>query len=74
MPRDGALVLSDVRDPALSIVCDPCGRRGTYSVARLIERHGYAKLTNLLATLAQCPKARSVSVHDRCKAVFEQLA
>jgi hypothetical protein len=25
------------------------------------------KLTNLLATLANCPKARSVSVHDRCK-------
>ena len=24
MPRDGALTLSDVRDPALSIVCEPC--------------------------------------------------
>jgi hypothetical protein len=30
MPRDGAVVLSDLRNPALSIVCEPCGRRGTW--------------------------------------------
>jgi hypothetical protein len=23
--------------------------------------------------LAECPKARSVSIHDRCKAVYEGL-
>ena len=74
MPRDGALTLSDVRDPALSIVCEPCGRRETYDVARLMERHGDAKLTDLLQTLANCPKARSVSIHDRCRAVFERLS
>jgi hypothetical protein len=74
MPRDGALTLSDVRDPALSIVCEPCGRRETYDVARLMERHGDAKLTDLLQTLADCPKARSVSIHDRCRAVFERLS
>ena len=73
MPRDGALVLSDVRSPTLSIVCEPCGRRGTYNVARLTERHGDAKLTDLLQTLANCPKARSARIHDRCKVVFEQL-
>jgi hypothetical protein len=73
MPRDGALVLSDVRSLALSIVCEPCGRRGSYAVARLTERHGDAKLTDLLQTLANCPKARSASIHDRCKVVFEQL-
>ena len=28
--RDGAVVLSDLRNPTLSIVCEPCGRRGTY--------------------------------------------
>jgi hypothetical protein len=55
MPRDGAVVLSDLRNPTLSIVCEPCGRRGTYNVARLIERHGDAKLTDLLQTLANCP-------------------
>ena len=44
MPRDGALTLSDVRQPTLSIVCEPCGRRGAYKVARLMELHGDAKL------------------------------
>jgi hypothetical protein len=74
MPRDGAIVLSDVRRPTtLSIVCEPCGRRGTYNVARLMERHGDAKLPDLLQTLANCQKARSASIHDRCRGVFEQL-
>jgi hypothetical protein len=71
-PASGALILSDVRNPTLSIVCEPCGRRGTYGVARLMEQHGDAKLTDLLLTLANCPKARSASIHDRCKAVFGQ--
>jgi hypothetical protein len=35
-------------------------------------QHGDAKLTDLLQTLADCPKARSVSVHDRCKARYER--
>jgi hypothetical protein len=73
MPRDGALVLSDLRQPTLSIVCEPCGRRGRYSVAKLMEQHGDAKLTDLLQELAACPKARSASIHDRCKAVYAQL-
>jgi hypothetical protein len=66
------MVLSDVRSPTLSIVCEPCSRRGRYNVATLIEQHGDAKLTDLLVTLADCRKARSASVHDRCKAVFGQ--
>jgi hypothetical protein len=74
MPRDGALILSDIRNSTLSIICEPCSRRGTYNVARLMERHGDAKLTDLLQTLANCPKARPASVHDRCEAVFERLA
>jgi hypothetical protein len=73
MPRDGGLTLSDVRSSTLSIVCEPCGRRGCYSVERLMAQHGDAKLTDLLQTLADCPKTRSASIHDRCKAVYEQL-
>ena len=73
MPRDGALTLSDVLSPTLSIVCEPCNRRGRYNVARLVEEHGDAKLTELLVTLANCPKARSPSVYDRCRAVYEGL-
>ena len=38
-----------------------------------MEQHGDAKLPDLLLTLANCEKARSVSIYDRCKAVFEGL-
>jgi hypothetical protein len=47
LPRDGSLTLSDVREPSLSIVCGPCGRRGRYNVERLMAEHGNAKLTDL---------------------------
>ena len=71
MPRDGSLILSDIREPTLAIGCERCGRHGRYNVARLIAAHGAAaKLTELLVTLANCEKARSV-IHDRCKAKFE---
>jgi hypothetical protein len=73
MPRNGSMILSDVRSPTLSIVCEACGRRGRYNVERLMAEHGDAKLTDLLATLANCEKARSISAHDRCKAVYEGL-
>jgi hypothetical protein len=72
MPRGGAVILSDVRAPALSIVCARCGRFGRYDVKRLIALHGAdARLPDLLATLANCEKARSVSIHDRCQARFD---
>ena len=45
----------------------------TYNVAGLMEQHGDAKLTELIVTLTNCPKAWSASVYDRCKAVFELL-
>jgi hypothetical protein len=75
MPRDGSLTLSDIREPTLMIACERCGRHGRYNVARLIVAQGAdAKLTDLLVTLANCEKARSVSVHDRCKAKFENFS
>jgi hypothetical protein len=67
MPRDGAVVLSDLRSPTLSILCEPCSRRGSYNVARLMAQRGDARLTDLLQTLANCPKARSASIHDRSR-------
>src|ERR1700722_13193759 len=69
MPRDGALTLSDARGPTLGIVCQPCARRRRYAAARLIQEHGDSKLTELLVTLANCPKARSARMYDRCNAV-----
>jgi hypothetical protein len=74
MPRDGANLLSDVRVPVLTVVCEPCGRRERYDVERLTKQNGRsAKLTDLLpALVADCPKRGSVSVYGRCKAVFER--
>ena len=71
MPRDGALTLSDLRGKYLHINCGPCGRRGRYDVARLIAEHGDAKLPDLLGRLADCPTARGLGIHDRCKARFD---
>ena len=31
MPRDGALIVTDVRGPILVILCDACERRGRYN-------------------------------------------
>lgn len=74
MPRDGAMILSHVRDPMLTIVCKPCGRRGRYNVERLIAKHGVdVRLPELLTILANCQKARLFSICDRCKAVYEWL-
>ena len=71
MPRDGSMTLSDVPGPTLGIICAACGRRGRYTVERLMAEHGDAKLTDLLVTLANCETARSFSIYDRCKAKFE---
>jgi hypothetical protein len=74
MPLDGSLTLSDVRSPTLALSCEASGRRGRYNVERLIAEHGDAKLTDLLAVLVgTCPKLHSASVHERCKAVYDQL-
>jgi hypothetical protein len=43
MPRDGSIILTDVREPTLTIVCAPCDRRGRYSVAKLMAEHGDSK-------------------------------
>jgi hypothetical protein len=67
------LTLSDIRDPTLTIVCEPCGRRGRYSVERLVAKHGNAKILYLLAELTNCPKAQSANIYDCCKARYEGL-
>jgi hypothetical protein len=65
--RGHARTLSDFRVPTLSIECEPCGRRGRYNVARLIEKYGDMKLPELRHVLANCPKAKSFSIHDQCR-------
>jgi hypothetical protein len=72
----GARRLGNVRSTSghrLSI-CEPCGRRERYDVENLKRQHdGDVKMPDLLAALvANCPKARSFSIYDRCKAVYER--
>ncbi len=52
----------------------PFQRRERYEVEGLIRQSGSdAKLTDLLpALVVACPKRGSVSVYERCKAVFER--
>ena len=59
---------------------------GAMPSTRLLEEHGDAKLTDLLVTLADCPKMRSASVldgakrcmrsrcHNRCNGSFPRVA
>jgi hypothetical protein len=64
---------SDVRAPTLTIVCEPCGRRGRYNVEKLMAKHGDAKILFLLSILTNCPKMESANIYDRCKARYEGL-
>jgi hypothetical protein len=72
MPKK-AFTLSDVREPTLTIVCEPCGRRGRYNVEKLMAKHGDAKILYLLADLTNCDKVQSTNIYDRCKARYERL-
>jgi hypothetical protein len=72
MPKD-VLLVSDLRAPTLTIVCEPCGRRGRHRVQRLIAKYGDVRLPELKTTIADCPKARAFSIHDRCKVKYEGL-
>jgi hypothetical protein len=65
--RENAHTLSDFRVPTLSIECELCGRRGRYNVAKLMAKYGDMKLPELRHVLADCPKSRSRSIHDRCR-------
>jgi hypothetical protein len=65
--RENAHTLPDFRVPTLSIECEPCGRRGRYNIARLMEKYGDMKLPELRHVLANCPKAKSARIHDQCK-------
>jgi hypothetical protein len=72
--RDHARTLSDSLVPTLSTECEPCGLRGRNNVARLIEKYGDAKLPELRHILANCRKAKSFSVHDRCRVRYGEVS
>jgi hypothetical protein len=48
-------------------------RHGRYNVERLIAKHGVdVGLPDLRVILANCPKAQSFSIYDRCKVRYEE--
>ena len=59
MPRDGAVILADVRAPTLSIVCERCGRRGRYNVAKLMKQYGDGFMTLMAVLLERKQQAGS---------------
>jgi hypothetical protein len=62
MLRGGAVILADVREPTIGVVCEPRGNRGRYNMERLIAEHGAdAKRIDLLNALVDSPVSRSVS-------------
>jgi hypothetical protein len=72
MPREGAVTLSDLIAPTLTLDCKPCGRKGVYSVARLQVKHGDARLTDLRTFLtANCPNRAKRSIHAQCAAKYD---
>ena len=72
MPRQGAVSLSDLIIPTLTLVCAHCDRKGVYSVARLMAKHGDARLTDLRSFLtADYPKRAKRSIHAQCESKFD---
>lgn len=72
MPRDGAIIFSDLisRLDLIRVDCNKCGRDGCYGLARLIDKRGRdAKLIDWLDELtAACPKKQAYNMNDPCGA------
>ena len=78
MPRDGAIIFSDLTGKleVLRVTCEKCGRDGRSILARLIRQRGRnGKLVDWLEELtADCPKKKSLlNMSDRCGAKRPQL-
>ena len=77
MPRDGAIIFSDLigKLDLLRVACGKCEREDSYPVNRLIQNHGRdAKLIDWLDELtADCAKKRAGNMNDPCGARCPQL-
>ena len=70
MPRDGAIIFSDLVDKldVLRVVCSKCERGGAYRLERLIMSRGRdAKIIDWLDELtATCPRRSGAMCGARC--------
>jgi hypothetical protein len=78
MPRDGAIIFSDLTGKlgTSRVVCEKCERAGNYRVARLIHERGRdGKVIDWLDEItADCPKKIAHSMNDQCGARCPDLA
>jgi hypothetical protein len=78
MPRDGAVIFSDLigKLDVVRVSCERCGRDGSYWLSGLIERRGGgAKLIDWLDELtAECPNKLARNLNDPCGARCRDLA
>jgi len=73
MPSRFPQTLAELRAPRLEVSCRKCGRRGNYSVARLIAAHGDMRLLDLRwALMVDCPNRKSHNLHNWCDPLFEE--
>jgi hypothetical protein len=49
MPRSGSMTLSDLGAQRLEVACEKCGRKGSYSVAKLYAERGEPEQTSTCA-------------------------
>ena len=77
MPRDGAIIFSDLigKLDVLRVSCEKCGREGRYCLTYLIVKRGRdAKVIDWLDEItADCPKKIAPDMNDPCGAKCPQL-
>ena len=75
--NSGSITLGDLvgKITMLEVGCSKCDRRGLLRLDRLIEEHGAGIGLPVLGEIlaGDCPKARTVSINDRCGVNFPQL-
>ena len=78
MPRDGAIIFSDLisKLDVLRVTCDKCGRGGSYRLRSLLDSRGWdGKIVDWLDEVAaDCPKRQFVNWNDRCAARCPDLS
>ena len=71
-----AITLTEYPGDQVLVVCQPCGREGRYSRARLMQQHSAdIGLPDVLARItAECPKRQDWRQYGPCRAGFTELA
>ncbi len=69
MPRNGCLVLTDMQDAKLRLLCEKCGLRRQYDIQALINKIGNVAIPDLVNELAKrngCEEFQPHNIGRRC--------